>query len=48
MADTTNCPSRSNWLLIGFFLGALTAPLWSVLLGPDPGINHPRLRSSKR
>ena len=47
MADNTDTPSRINWLLIGFALGALTAPFWGVLLGPDPGANHKRLRSGR-
>lgn len=47
MPDTNSPPSRINWLLIGFALGVMTAPFWGVLLGPDPGIHHPRLRKAK-
>lgn len=42
-----NAPSRINWWLIGFAMGALTAPFWGVLLGADPGVNHPKLRKAR-
>jgi len=40
-------PKRINWLLIGFAMGVITAPFWGVLLGKDPGVNHPKLRAAR-
>jgi len=42
-----NTPSRINWLLIGMALGIVMGPFVVMIVGPDPGINHPRLRSAK-
>jgi hypothetical protein len=47
MSDNSAPPSRINWFLMGLVAGALTAPFWGVLLGPDPGINHPKLRGAR-
>ncbi len=47
MPDTSSPPSRINWFLIGLAVGAMTAPFWGVLLGPDPGADHPRLKRAR-